>query len=272
MHDEKSIKAYKRIVIKIGTSTLTYENGRANLERFESLCRVVSDLMNQGKEVVIVSSGAISMGMGRLRLKEKPRSVREEQAIASVGQCELMNLYSRFFSQYSYVVGQILLTKDDIDEKITRSNITNTFNSLIEKEIIPIVNENDTVSTREILHNGSFGDNDTLSAIVAEVVGADLLILLSDIAGLYDSDPKKKKDAVLIDTVYEITPDIMRFAGDASSSQGTGGMLTKMEAAKIATNAGIDMVIVNGNEPSVISSVVNGEKAGTLFVAKNISS
>lgn len=256
----------KRIVIKVGTSTLTYENGRANLNSIERLCRAISDQMNKGHEIILVSSGAIGIGMGRLRLDKKPATIREKQAVAAVGQCELMNLYSKFFSEYSYIAGQVLLTKDDIDDKVTRNNISNTFECLIEKEIIPIVNENDTVSTREIYHNGTFGDNDTLSAIVCEVVNADLLILLSDISGLYDSDPKHNKDAKLISTVLEITPDIESFAGGAGSSRGTGGMRTKIEAAKIATSCGTHMIIANGSDPAIIGKIMDGEMIGTMFV------
>lgn len=265
--NRENLKNCKRIVIKVGTSTLTYDNGRANLVNIERLCRAISNQMNQGREVILVSSGAIGIGMGRLRIKERPDSIREKQAIAAVGQCELMNLYSRFFSEYNYVPGQVLLTKDDIEDEITRDNITNTFSCLIEKEIIPVVNENDTVSTREIFHNGTFGDNDTLSAIVAELVHADLLILLSDISGLYDSDPRQNENAKLIHTVTEITPEIKSYAGDAGSNRGTGGMRTKIEAAKITSFAGIHMVIANGKDPSVIDEIINGERIGTLFVS-----
>lgn len=268
MTNRGKLKNCKRIVIKVGTAILTYDNGRANLIRIERLCRVISDLMNKGKEVVLVSSGAISIGMGRLRMKDKPVSIREKQAIAAVGQCELMNIYSRLFSEYSYIPGQILLTKDDIDDEITRVNISNTFKCLIEKEIIPVVNENDTVSTREIYHNGTFGDNDTLSAIVAEVVDADLLILLSDISGLYDCDPKSNNNANLIHTVLEITPEIKNFAGETSSGQGTGGMKSKIEAAKIAMKAGIHMIIADGSDPAIINDIMNGEMVGTMFVAR----
>ncbi len=269
MINRGKLKDCKRIVIKVGTSTLTYDNGRANLTSIEKLCRVIADQMNQGHEIILVSSGAIGIGMGKLKLKEKPKTIREKQAIAAVGQCELMNLYSKFFSEYSYVAGQILLTKDDIEDEITRDNISNTFSCLIEREIIPVVNENDTVSTREIYHNGTFGDNDTLSAIVSDVVSADLLILLSDISGLYDCDPKHNKDANLINTVLSITPDIEACAGGAGSNRGTGGMRTKIEAAKIATNLGIHMIIASGNDPSIIGNIISGEMIGTMFVGKD---
>jgi glutamate 5-kinase len=268
MMNRTKLKESKRIVVKVGTSSLTYPNGRPDLQNIERLCRAISDLMNQGYEIILVSSGAIGIGMGKLRLKVKPQTIREKQAIASVGQCELMNLYSRFFSDYSYAVGQILLTRDDIDDGHTRENIINTFECLLEKEILPIVNENDTVSTREIYHNGTFGDNDSLSAIVSAMIGADLLILLSDISGLYDCDPKISDAAQLIDTVTEITPEIRNFAGGSGSSRGTGGMVTKLEAARIATEAGVHMVIANAKDPSVIKSILAGEKVGTMFVAK----
>lgn len=266
MINRELLKKCKRIVIKVGTSTLTYDNGRANLGSIERLCRSISNQMNQGHEIVLVSSGAIGIGMGRLRLDKKPQTIREKQAIAAVGQCELMNLYSRFFSEYNYIAGQVLLTKDDIDDKVTLNNITNTFSCLIEKEIIPVVNENDTVSTREIYHNGTFGDNDTLSAIVADVVKADLLILLSDISGLYNCDPKVNSHATLISTVCSITPEIESFAGGSGTARGTGGMKTKIEAAKIATNAGIHMVIADGKDPEIINNIMNGEMIGTMFV------
>ena len=266
MINREKLKECKRIVIKVGTSTLTYENGRANLVSIERLCRAISNMMNQGHEVILVSSGAIGIGMGRLRMESKPQSIREKQAIAAVGQCELMNLYSKFFSEYNYIAGQVLLTKDDIEDKVTCNNIFNTFCCLIEKEIIPVVNENDTVSTREIYHNGTFGDNDTLSAIVATVVNADLLILLSDISGLYDSDPRLDENAMLIHTVHSITPEIESFAGESGTARGTGGMKTKIEAAKIATRAGIHMVIANGKDPAIIGDIMDGESIGTLFV------
>ena len=268
MINREKLKECKRIVIKVGTSTLTYENGRANLNSIEHLCRAISDQMNQGHEIILVSSGAIGIGMGRLGLKDKPQTIREKQAIAAVGQCELMNLYSRFFSDYNYVAGQVLLTKDDIEDEITRTNISNTFSCLIEKQIIPVVNENDTVSTREIFHNGTFGDNDTLSAIVADVVKADLLILLSDISGLCNCDPKIDENAILINTVTSITSEIEGFAGAVGSNRGTGGMKTKIEAAKIATNSGIHMIIANGKDPLIISDIMSGQMIGTMFVAK----
>lgn len=269
MVNRNKLKNCKRIVVKVGTSTITYNNGRTNLKNMEKICRAISDQMNRGYEIILVSSGAIGIGMGKLRLKTKPASIKEKQAVASVGQCEMMNLYSRFFSEYSYIAGQILMTRDDMDEKTTRENIYNTIETMIKKEIIPIVNENDSVSTKEIYYNGTFGDNDTLSAMVASLMNANLLIMLSDISGLYDKDPKHNKDANLIDTVKEITPEIRGYASDVSSNRGTGGMITKIEAARVATEAGIHMVIAGGEDPSVIKSIIDGENKGTMFVAKD---
>lgn len=266
---EKLTRA-KRVVIKVGTSTITFDNGRFNLTNLENLCRSIANQMNQGREIILVSSGAIGVGVGRLRLAEKPKAMREKQAVAAVGQCELMSMYSRLMSDFSYTVGQVLLTKDDIDDEITRENICNTFEALIEKEIIPIVNENDTVSTREIYHNGTFGDNDTLSAIVAVLVGADLLIILSDIDGLYDSDPRENAGAAFIPTVETITDSIAGLAGGEGSARGTGGMRSKVTAAKIATAVGLDTVIANGSTPRIIDAILSGRETGTLFKANII--
>lgn len=262
------LKTARRVVIKVGTSTITYDNGRFNLTNLEHLCRSLANQMNQGREVILVSSGAIGVGVGRLRLKEKPCSIRDKQAVAAVGQCELMSMYSRLMSDYNYTVAQILLTKDDIDDPVTRNNINNTFQALLEQEIIPIVNENDTVSTREIYHNGTFGDNDSLSAIVAGLIGADLLIILSDIDGLFDCDPHEHADARLIATVDKITPEIEEIAGGEGSNRGTGGMRSKITAARIATQAGLNTVIANGSLPRVIDAILDGKEAGTLFLAE----
>ncbi|NCA99269.1 MAG: glutamate 5-kinase [Clostridia bacterium] len=264
---EKVSKA-KRIVIKVGTSTITHENGRFNLTNMENLCRSIANLMNQGKEVILVSSGAIGVGVGKLRLPEKPRLIRDKQAVAAVGQSELMNMYSRILNDYNHIVAQILLTKDDIDEAVSRENVSNTFEALLEKQILPIVNENDTVSTREIYHNGTFGDNDMLSAMVAVLTGADLLIILSDIEGLYDSDPRSNHKANLIDHVAEITDEIEQLAGGAGTVRGTGGMRSKILAARIANVAGIDAVIANGSKPHSIDSILEQKAVGTLFSAQ----
>lgn len=265
MHDKrKRIKNYKRIVVKVGTSTLTYDTGMENLLSIEKLAMVLSDLLNQGKEVVLVTSGAIGVGVGRLKLKEKPHTIREKQAVAAVGQCELMHLYSKFFSEYGHLVGQILLTRDVVEDDHKRHNVINTFETLIEKGIVPIVNENDSVATDEI----EFGDNDTLSAIVADIIKADLLIILSDIDGFYDSDPRTNNDSELLSYIEEITPEIEEYAGGVGSNRGTGGMVTKLSAAKIATSAGVDMVLCNGSDPEIIFDVLDSKKIGTLFISK----
>lgn len=255
----------QRIVIKVGTSTITYENGRMNLRNIERLARAISSLMNAGREVILVTSGAIGVGVGCLDLKERPTEMRDKQAVAAVGQCELMNVYSRSFAEYSHVVAQILLTKDDLDDCITRENITNTFEALIEKGIVPIVNENDTVSTTEILHNGTFGDNDTLSAHVATIVHADLLIILSDIDGLYDSNPRENEEARRIPLVCDIDQNLMDSAGGAGSARGTGGMQSKITAMMLATAAGIGGVIAEGSQSQILEDILEGEDIGTFF-------
>lgn len=264
-HDRSTIVESKRIVIKVGTSTITYENGRMNLRNIERLARAISSLMNQGKEVILVTSGAIGVGVGCLDMKEKPTVMRDKQAVAAVGQCELMNVYSRCFAEYSHVVAQILLTKDDLVDPITRENITNTFEALIEKGIIPIVNENDTVSTTEILHNGTFGDNDTLSAHVAKIVQADLLIILSDIDGLYDSNPRENEEAQRIPLVLEIDQAMLDSAGGAGSKRGTGGMQSKITAMILATGAGIRGVIAEGSQSQILEDILEGADIGTYF-------
>ncbi len=261
----------KRIVIKVGTSTLTYNTGKINLSRIDKLVRVISDLMNQEKEIVLVTSGAIGVGAGKLKLKVKPKTVREKQAVAAVGQCELMHIYSRFFSEYGHVVGQILLTRDVIENLTGKQNVVNTFETLIEKGIIPVVNENDSVAVEEIEsgENRIFGDNDTLSAIVAKLIKADLLIILSDIDGFYDSDPRKNCNSKMISIVNEINGEVEECAGGAGTSRGTGGMVTKLHAAKIAVKSGIDMALANGNNPELIMDILGGSDVGTLFVSKD---
>ena len=262
----------KKIVIKVGTSTITYDTGKTNLSRIDKLARVISDLVNQGREVILVTSGAIGVGVGKLKLREKPKTVREKQAVAAVGQCELMHIYSKFFSEYGHIVGQILLTRDVVEDAHTRQNVINTFETLLESEIVPIVNENDSVSIDEIEHKETkvFGDNDTLSAIVAELIKADLLIILSDIDGFYECDPRKNPDARMLSTVTEITPKIEKCAGGVGSKRGTGGMVTKLAAAKIATCCGANMVLAGGSNPEVILDIVEGRDVGTLFTAKKV--
>lgn len=269
----KSLSKAKRIVIKVGTSTLTYENGRINFTRIDKLVRVLADLANQDKEVVLVTSGAIGVGVSKLKLQSKPKTVREKQAVAAVGQLELMHIYDKFFSEYGHVVAQILLTRDIVENHVAREHVINTFETLIEKGIIPIVNENDSVAIDEIESgvNRVFGDNDTLSAMVGELVKADLLIILTDIDGFYDCDPRKNSCSKLISVIREITPEIEQYAGGVGSARGTGGMITKLTAAKIATSAGIDMVIANGEEPNIIFRILNGENVGSVFLHKEVT-
>ena len=263
-----AINFAKRIVVKVGTSSITYENGRMNLGSIDRLCRAISDLWNSGKEVILVTSGAIGVGIGCLHLPEKPTETREKQAIAAVGQCELMNAYVRSFAEYSYVCGQILLTKDDLTDKLTRSNITNTIEAMLERDLIPIINENDSVSTTEIMHNGTFGDNDTLSAQVACLINADLLIILSDVDGLYDGNPKEDPQAKRISYVDRITDEMLGFSAGAGSKLGTGGMYTKVTAMQKVTSNGINGVIACSSEPMVLEKVLNQDDIGTFFAAQ----
>ena len=253
-----------KIVIKIGTSTLTYANGCVNIRRIESLCKCVSDIMNAGNEVILVSSGAIGMGVGKLNLKQKPTDIAGKQAAAAVGQCELMYIYDKEFASYNHTVAQILLTGPDLRTPDRHEKFENTIKRLLELGVLPIINENDTVATEEIV----FGDNDTLAALVAEGIGADLLVLLSDIDGLYTGDPHKDTEAVLIPNVYEIDEKIEALAGGAGSSLGTGGMATKIKAAKIATESGCDMIITNGAYPELLYKIIDGEAIGTRFYSK----
>ena len=253
-----------KVVIKIGTSTLTYQNGCVNIRRIESLCKIVSDLMNAGNQVILVSSGAIGMGVGKLNLKERPKDIAGKQAAAAVGQCELMYIYDKEFGEHNRTVAQILLTAPDLKCEDRHKKFENTVNRLLEFGVLPIINENDTVATEEI----EFGDNDTLAALVAEGVSADLLILLSDIDGLYTGDPKKDQNAKLIPEVREITPEIEALGGGAGSGLGTGGMVTKLRAAKIATEAGCDMIIANGAYPELLYKIADGESVGTKFYSK----
>ena len=253
-----------RIVIKIGTSTLTHENGSTNLRRIEALCRIVSDIINSGEEIILVSSGAIGMGVGKLGLRSRPSDIAGKQACAAVGQCELMYEYDKLFGEYNHTVAQILLTAPDLSCDDRREKFENTVERLIELGVLPIINENDTVATEEIV----FGDNDTLAAKVAVTVGADLLILLSDIDGLYTADPRKDKNATLIAEVKEIDKKIEALAGSAGSNRGTGGMETKIRAAKIATERGCDMIIANGSSPELLYEIIEGKSIGTKFFAK----
>ena len=253
-----------RIVIKVGTSTLAYGTGMLNIRRVEELCRVMSDLKNAGNEVILISSGAIGMGVGKLGLKKRPTDIPSKQAAAAVGQCELMYTYDKLFGEYNHTVAQILLTKEDVENDMRRENFKNTMFRLLELGALPVINENDTVATDEIV----IGDNDTLGAIVAANIGADLLVLLSDIDGLYTSDPRKCPDAKLIPVIEELTPEVMTLGEGKGSELGTGGMKTKLHAAEIATNAGIDMIIANGANPAALYNIVDGKALGTRFLGK----
>ncbi|MCT9858005.1 glutamate 5-kinase [Priestia megaterium] len=266
VNHRQDLQNSKRIVVKVGTSTLTYDNGDINLARIEKLARVLSDLMNAGKEVVLVTSGAVQVGVKKLKLKEKPTSIRDKQAAASVGQCELMHIYSKFFGEYSHIVGQVLLTKDVIEDEHVRNNVVNTFEKLIEDKVIPIVNENDTVAIDEIENIVRFGDNDNLSAIVSVLIHADLLVILSDIDGFFDSDPTKNPNSKLMKVIDGITPELENFAGDSGTDVGTGGMVTKLTAAKTATSAGVSLILANGKEPSILRDIIEGQEIGTLFL------
>ncbi len=257
------VKDYRRIVVKIGTSTLTHTTGALNLHRIESLVLALSDFKNAGKQIVLVSSGAVSAGIAKMNVDHRPRSVEEKQAMAAVGQSELMKIYDRFFSTYGHTVGQILMTKDVIDSPERRHAVENTFRVMLEMGCVPIVNENDSVSSEEI----KFGGNDTLSAYVSLVCDADLLINLSDIDGLYDCDPRKNPDAKLIPRIDFIDDSVLAMAGGAGTERGTGGMVAKIKAAKIAGDAGIPMIIANGTDPHILYDILAGEKRGTFFAA-----
>lgn len=253
-----------RIVIKIGTSNITYSTGCLNLRHIQKLVEVISDIKNSGHEVILVSSGAIAMGTGKLNLSERPSDIAGKQACAAVGQCELMYTYDRLFGEYNHTVAQILLTAPDLANGDRREKFQNTVERLLKLSALPIINENDTVATEEI----EFGDNDTLGAEVATAAHADLLILLSDIDGLYTKDPRSNPDAEFIPEVHELTADIMALGGGAGSKHGTGGMETKLKAAKIATGAGCDMVIMNGDSLEGLYSLMDGNNVGTRFYAK----
>jgi len=259
-----TLKDAARVVFKVGTSTLTYSGGGINIRRLETFVKVLSDLKNQGKEIILVTSGAIGVGMGKMGIKTKPSATREKQALAAIGQCELMDFYAQLFSHYNHTVAQLLLTKDVVDNEVLKTNAVNTFETLLKFGAIPIVNENDSISAEQI----EFGDNDTLSALVAKLTGADLLILLSDIDGLYDANPGTNPDAKLIPLVEEVNDEIRSLAGDAGTSRGTGGMITKLTAATIANDAGIDMYIMNGADPEIIYDLLDGKEVGTRFKSK----
>ena len=253
-----------RIVIKIGTSTLAHPTGHLNIRLVEELCKTISDIKNAGHQVILVSSGAIGMGVGKLGLLERPKDIPTKQAAAAVGQCELMYTYDKLFGEYNHTVAQLLITGEDIRSHQRHENFSNTLNRLLELGALPIINENDTVSTDEIV----IGDNDTLAAYVAESVKAELLILLSDINGLYTADPHKDPNATLIPVIEELTEEIYALAGASSTKQGTGGMVTKLRAAAISTKAGCDMVISNGKNPQGLYDILDGKPVGTRFIGR----
>lgn len=254
-----------RIVVKVGTSTLTHKSGHMNIRQVEHLCKILSDLKNAGHEMILVTSGAIGMGVGKLSLPKRPDDMPSKQAAAAVGQCELMYVYDKLFSEYNHVVAQILLTGDDLEHEDRCRNFENTVFRLLEFGALPIINENDTVATQEI----SVGDNDTLSAIIAAGVHADLLVILSDIDGLYTSNPREDSDAVIIPEVRELTPEIYALAGGKGSELGTGGMATKINAAEIATSGGVDMIIANGSKPELLYDIIDGKSIGTKFIRRD---
>lgn len=263
----RNISEKKRIVIKLGTSTLAHKTGKLNIRRMTNLVRVISDLHNSGREIIMVSSGAVGLGAGKLGLPEKPKETKLKQAVAAIGQCELMHVYDDMFAKYSVTVGQILLTKTIINNPSHCENFKNTIESLVGMGVIPIVNENDTIAIDEL--ELEIGENDSLSALVAELSGADLLLILSDIDCLYDDDPRTNPDAKPVYVVDRITPEIEAMAGGAGSSLGTGGMSTKINAAKIASEAGIDMIIMNGRDPEKLYDLFENQEIGTLFKGKN---
>ncbi len=251
-----------RMVIKVGTSTLAHETGRLNIRQVEKLAKVLSDLKNSGHELILVSSGAIGMGAGKLLLKSRPADIPTKQAAAAVGQCELMYTYDKLFGEYHHTVAQILLTKEDMEQEERHDNFSNTLARLLELGALPIINENDTIATHEIV----IGDNDTLSALVAVSANADLLVLLSDIDGLYTSDPHTDPEARRIPVVERVGEDILALGGESSTNLGTGGMKTKLTAAKLVTEQGIDMVITNGSRPEDLYGIAAGEAVGTRFL------
>lgn len=254
------------IVVKIGTSTLAYATGQLNIRRVEELCKTMSDIRNAGHELILVSSGAIGMGVGKLGLRTRPRDIPTKQAAAAVGQCELMYVYDKLFSEYHHTVAQLLITADNLSNETRHANFTNTLNRLLELGAVPVINENDTVATDEIV----IGDNDTLAAMVAESVGANLLVLLSDIDGLYTADPHTDPNAKLLPVVHRVDDGIRALAGVSSTDQGTGGMVTKLRAAEICLNCGCEMVIANGREPTLLYDIVEGKPVGTRFVGESV--
>lgn len=262
MIKRSEFKSCQRIVVKVGTSTLTHKNGQLNLHRIEHIVRELSDLHNEGKEVILVTSGAIGVGANRMGFKKIPETMPQKQALAAIGQGALLHMYEKFFAEYGKTVAQVLLTREDLDDRLRYLNATNALLAMFDMRVIPIINENDTVVVEEI----KFGDNDTLSALVSTIIEADLLIILSDVDGLYDSDPRTNENAVLIEEVAEITDEMEDNSKTRGSSFSSGGMYTKLNAARISMTAGLPMLIVNSEIDDVIRRVINGENIGTLFV------
>lgn len=260
----EALKKAKRIVIKVGTSTITYANGKRNFSQIDRLAREISDLQNQGKEMILVTSGAVAVGVDRMGLPGKPKTIPGKQAVAAVGQGVLMHTYEKFFADYGQIVAQVLITKTEAIDRHRYTNTRNTFMELMRQRVIPIVNENDVVALDEL----KIGDNDNMSALVAGIVDADLVIILSDVDGLYTANPQTHPDAVIVPEVAEITPEIEASAGGVGSARGTGGMATKIQAAKAATSSGIHLVIASGTEKNAITRVLQGEELGTLFVSR----
>lgn len=260
----EALKKAKRIVIKVGTSTITYANGKRNFSQIDRLAREISDLQNQGKEMILVTSGAVAVGVDRMGLPGKPKTIPGKQAAAAVGQGVLMHTYEKFFADYGQIVAQVLITKTEAIDRHRYTNTRNTFMELMRQRVIPIVNENDVVALDEL----KIGDNDNMSALVAGIVDADLVIILSDVDGLYTANPQTHPDAVIVSEVAEITPEIEASAGGVGSARGTGGMATKIQAAKAATSSGIHLVIASGTEKNAITRVLQGEELGTLFVSR----
>jgi glutamate 5-kinase len=259
------LQSVQRIVVKVGTSTLTHRTGKLNLNLIEQLVRQLADLHNQGKEIALVTSGAVGAGMGRLGMAERPSSIVENQALAAIGQGLLMQVYEKLFSEYGQIVAQVLLTRNDVSDRKRYLNSRNTILTLLKYRVVPIINENDTVAIEELKYK--FGQNDCLSALVAGLIEADLLILLSDIDGLFTADPRKDLSATLVPLVTELGPEILKMAGGTGSTLGTGGMITKIEAAQMATAAGTSMIIMNGSDPSKIQRIFRGQPIGTVFLS-----
>lgn len=257
----KEMKDVHRLVIKIGSSSLTHANGELDFNKMDQLAMVISDIKNSGRELILVSSGAISAGFRKLQMKKRPTSMREKQAAASVGQCELMFMYDKFFSQYGQTIAQLLITKTVTKNETLRTNVINTLETLLEYGVIPIINENDSVATDEI----AYGDNDSLSAVSAAIIHADLLVILSDIDGLYDDDPTTNPNATLLPIVHKVDATIEAMAKGTKSIQGTGGMVTKLLAARHTCKHGIPMIIANGKQPSILYDIIHDQYRGTLF-------